>query len=234
MRRPTAIRRSLFVGACAGIWLSWQALAGLTADPPKSTAPVAKKTMRVGGETAARANKQFAARSKLDIAKGSAPVAPATTAGLSIDALKTMIDNLGFDCTEGTYDSGAKYVDLTIPRANWNFVFRIDGSADNSELWLHTWCCDIDNSDKVKPAALVKLLQAEDTIWPAYFTITADGKSLYLYRPLPNVDIKPASLRTTIEGFMDIIQNTNPQWDATNFNDPAPAAPAAPASKTGS
>ena len=165
--------------------------AAVAADPAKPAATSGSKTLaRVVPESAAQANVRHAQRSKLDIPKGDVTPAPADAGAVTIDALGTMLDNMGFDPKAGTYTSGEKYYIITIVRDTWTVGITFEVSSDKSEIWLSAYFGDVADPDKVKPAPLFNLLEANNAIWPSYFYYVTDSKSLYMYRPLPNSNIK--------------------------------------------
>jgi hypothetical protein len=185
----------------------------------------AREGMRVGVETPAQANLRNAARSKLDIPKGD--LAPGGTATASVEGIKTMLENMGYEPKVGDYTSGAKFVFLSIKRGTWTFAITFDLGGDKTVIWLNAFLGSIAEPAKVNPEALLKLIEVDNAIWPSYFVYFSGPKGLYMYRPVKAAELKPAVLRKALDDFMDSVETTGPLWDQSKWVDAAPAAPAA-------
>ncbi len=199
------------------------------AEPARASAADAKAVRRAGIDSPGQIDARKTFRSKLDIAKGDSTAPASGGVALTTESLATMLENMGYEPKTGQYSDGSKYLSLAVARGTWTFGIGLDISPDKSQIWLSSYLAEVKEPDKVKPEPLMKLLEANNSVWPCYFVYFTQSKGLSLYRPLKNLDVKPALLKNTLEAHMNAIETTAPLWDVAKWTDSAPAAPAAPA-----
>lgn len=155
---------------------------------------------------------------------------PASQVGapLSEESLQQMLENLGYEPKESTSDSGHKSYQITVVRGTWTIYVTFDLSTDKSYVWLSSFFGAVPNPDQTSPAPLFTLLAKNNDIWPSYFVYVPSSKGLWMYRPLANNGVKPATLRNTLETFMSNIQDTADDWDMSKWA----ATPAATSGET--
>jgi hypothetical protein len=85
-------------------------------------------------------------------------------------------------------------------------------SNDNKLVYLGARLSTIDPA--TAPAdRLLRVLQENDDIGPAYFCYSKSLKCFYLYRPMENRDISPPVLRAAIDKFDSVLRRTEPLWN---------------------
>jgi len=177
-------------------------------------------------ETPSQANARFESRGKLDIPKGEPITPPATAGTLTVDGMKTMLENMGYEPKLAEYASGSKYIVCPITRGTWTFGFSIDLGPDGSMWWFSMYLGEVKEPEKATPAALLKVIESELAIWPSFFVYSSGVKGIFMYRPLRNADLKPAVLRTNLETMMGNVESTAAVWDTSKWSGSPPAATA--------
>jgi hypothetical protein len=74
----------------------------------------------------------------------------------------------------------------------------------------------------------MKLLVANETIGPVYFSIAKDGETprwLYVNRAVPNQNLKPVVIREVVDGLCSVIHGTVDAWDTSEWAVPAATQP---------
>lgn len=180
-----------------------------------------KGLRRAGIESPGQLKSRNAFRSKLDIPKGDTTGPAPGGVVLTIDSLQTMLENMGYEPKTGQYGDGTKYVTVSIARGTWTFAIGLDLSPDKSQIWLSSYLVEVKEPSQVKPEPLYKLLEANNAIWPCYFVYFTSSNGLSIYRPLKNLDVKPALLKNTLESHMNAIESTAGLWDASKWTEGA-------------
>ncbi|HWA97090.1 MAG TPA: hypothetical protein VG713_01295 [Pirellulales bacterium] len=214
--------RSMTAG-CLGLGLMWIAASISPAADPAVPAGYAAARM-MARESSPHAEARRSAFMKLDITKGEPAPATAGTAPMTIDDLKTMLDNMGYEVKVDQYKDGSKYLTTNIPHSSWTFIFTFDLSPDKTNWWIGSYLGDVKDPSKVRADRLLKVLELENSAWPGYYAYFSQPQTVYYYRPLTNSNVKPALLRTTLESSMDSMMQTADTWDPANWST-APATP---------
>lgn len=176
-----------------------------------------KGVRRAGIESPGQLQSRNLFRSKLDIPKGDTTGPAPGGVVLTVDSLETMLENMGYEPKAGKYNDGTKYLTVSIARGTWTFAIGLDLSPDKSQIWLSSYLAEVKDPAKVKPEPLLKLLEANNAIWPCYFVYFTSHNGLSIYRPLKNLDLKPALLKNTLESHMNAIESTAGLWDVSKW-----------------
>ena len=146
------------------------------------------------------------------IAPSAAQTAPAfaPAGGLTPQSLETLVASMGFDYTTNDNTLNEHDYTLNISRAGWDFHIRVAISKDRKNLWFSTSLGKI--GDGCAPA-LLKLLEKNSAITPAYFTYHADNQKLYLDMPIRNEFMTAKVLNQRLEDFVTIVTETSSLWD---------------------
>lgn len=180
-----------------------------------------KGMRRAGIESPGQLKSRNAFRSKLDIPKGDTTGPAPGSVVLTMESLQAMLENMGYEPKAGQYSDGAKYLTVAIPRGTWTFAIGFDLSPDKSQIWLSSYLAEVKEPSKVKPEPLYKLLEANNAIWPCYFVYFTSSNGLSIYRPLKNLDVKPALMKNTLESHMTAIESTAGLWDVSKWTEVA-------------
>jgi hypothetical protein len=147
--------------------------------------------------------------------KGAEGEQPAT-----LEALKILLDNMGYDYQENT-DKEGKVTGFTVKlsRDGWNFVLSIAPSGNQRWIWLTAWLRT--PKEGWPPAVLKKMLEHNHRVALPYFAIDVGDNQVKLATPLHNKGITAALLRNTIDDLCTAIKSTanlwNPeQWDSAD------------------
>jgi len=145
---------------------------------------------------------------------------PAQAAPLTDDALKAMLENLGYTVTV-TGDKAPRHfkVDESAPVNSLDFsiTFDLSSAKDATVLWIYAGLYEIPEGKPAPSSALLALLAKNDEIGPIFFSYNTDNKLLYLNAPTANVDITPAVLRQKIKTFIARMDSTYSLWNVKTW-----------------
>jgi hypothetical protein len=125
---------------------------------------------------------------------------------------------MGYEPKVGNYTDGSKYITANITRGTWNISVSFDMSSDKSMIWFSVFLTKVADPTKVPVAAALKLLESAAAVWPSYFVYSTQNNTIYIYRLLPNSNIKAATLRTALDAFMSNIDSTSAAWNSDTWN----------------
>src|SRR5262245_54652398 len=141
---------------------------------------------------------------------------PATPKRLSSDELMKMVAKLGYE----TKLLDKETIQVTVERDGGRSVMRVNLSNDGTMVWADAWFVTVSHPEAVPGTTGMKLLAKNNEINPAAFTMAKQNKRVYLTKPLPNVDVKPADLRKLVEDMDKLIQDNTDLWKLSNFVPP--------------
>ena len=107
----------------------------------------------------------------------------------SLDYGVETLDREAFQVSVGSGDAGCK--------------LRVALSDSGELLWAFAYMAALASIDQISKDALVRLLTANETYGPAYFSIGSDNgepKWLYLNRAVENKDLSGGDVRAMLEG----------------------------------
>ncbi|HZT20054.1 MAG TPA: hypothetical protein VFA23_11680 [Dongiaceae bacterium] len=139
---------------------------------------------------------------------------PAWAAPLTDDALKTMLENLGYP-VEVKSDSGGKRYQFkeSLPDGSLTFTITAELSSDKTTIWIFTGLFAIPEGKKAPSSILLAMLQKNDEIGPQFFSYGGNAKLFYLNYPSPNADVTPAVMRQRLKSFLTNLGTTRNLWD---------------------
>jgi hypothetical protein len=217
------MKLALLVSACACFLSATTCSLIVCAQPPDaaSTGP-GFSTLPV---TPRRAQKLYAApmmntRVELGISEALAPPKALTMADVH-----ALLASLSLNPTSNPAGDGTTYDIVREAHGNCTFSYSVYLSTSKSNIWINCWLMTVKDPDNTKAAHWYKLMASQTTLWPAYFTYDATDQELMAHQCLPNSNVTQASLRTTIDGFLDKLVASSSLWDTSQWTDtPAPAA----------
>lgn len=139
---------------------------------------------------------------------------------LTNDELVKMATKLGYEVKP----TDKTFTQVTIDRAGWRSVVSISLAADGSRVWFEAYILAVTFPDDVPADTWRKLLAKNGELFPVSFTFNKDRKRLYLMHSVPNADLTPAQLRTSLELMDRTIEQTKDVWKLANFVPPVSAA----------
>jgi uncharacterized protein (TIGR03067 family) len=134
---------------------------------------------------------------------------------LDIKALGEMLSDMGYKPELTDKDTFQK-IQVTTSK-DGTFSIWLSISASKQFVWLYTSFTLPDGFEKAPPASWRKLLEKNDDIGPALFSVDEPGKRLVLRQPLGNANITPVQLRKAITGYVGIITQNKHLWNRANF-----------------
>lgn len=198
------------------------------ADPPvaASTMP-GFSTLPVTPKRAQKLHASAMMNARVELGTSEALAPPKTLAMADIHAL---LVSLNLNPTTNTDTDGSTYEVVNETHGTWTFAYTVNLSGDKSNIWIDCWLASVKDPDHTKPVHWYQLLAGQNTLWPAYFTYDGDDKEIIAHQPLANANVTQASLRTTIDQFLDKLVASSSVWDTSQWVDAPPAAkaPAAP------
>lgn len=143
--------------------------------------------------------------------------APKTTNGAITDEqLGTMLESMGYEVKPGTYQSGAKYYDVSLPTKSFQIHIRFGLSPNKRCVWLMSNLGDLPADvtlDQVKA-----VLQAVNSkTGKMQFRLT--DKQLKADQPMDNFGVTAARLRYEITDFLAALDDTGDIWTFKKVGD---------------
>ncbi len=133
---------------------------------------------------------------------------------LDFKALGEMLTDLGYEPKATDNNSFHKIIASS---KEFTHPVWLSLSADQRTVWFYNYNSLPDGFEKAPAESWRKLLEKNDDIVPAVFSVEETKKRLALRLPIPNADITPVQLRKTITGYVDTIQQTKALWNTVNF-----------------
>jgi hypothetical protein len=131
------------------------------------------------------------------------------------EQLGQMLVGMGFEPKQGTYSSGARYYDITVPSKEYTFSIRLGLSPNKRSIWLMTYLNDVPANVTVEQ--LQAVLQAVNSK-TGKMQFRMAGMQLKADQPLDNVAVTPARLKREIDDFVATLADTADVW---SFKKPA-------------
>lgn len=100
-------------------------------------------------------------------------------------------------------------------RPDWPVWLSVSGNKQT--VWLYTEFELRADVEKTPADAWRKLLETNDEIAPAFFSLDEKGRRLTLRRPVPNADPTAAQLRKELNGFVETVRKTQDLWRPAAF-----------------
>jgi hypothetical protein len=175
----------------------------------RKTAVILSAVLPLAGGVAVRAD-QFDLNNYVTPSPAAQPPAVAL-GGLTPQSLETLVASMGYDYSTNDNTLGEHDYTLNIARAGWDFHIRVAISKDRKNLWFSTSLGKIGEGSST--AALIKLLEKNGSISPAFFTYHADNQKLYLDMPMHNEFITAKVLNQRLEEFLTTVTETSSLWD---------------------
>lgn len=129
--------------------------------------------------------------------------------------LGQMLEGMGFEAKPGTYKSGARYFDVTIPVKGFDFTIRLGLSPNARAVWLMSFLGEVP-ADATTEQLRAVLQAINSKTGKMQFRMT--GTQLKADQPLDNVAVTPARLRREIDDFTAALVDTADVW---GFKKPA-------------
>lgn len=148
------------------------------------------------------------------------PVPPGPGEGrrLTETDVKSMLEKMGHEIETLTTTSGALKFQVRLKRGNWTIPLTAELSPNKRFLWISNFVGPMPEDSTPLGDALARLLEANWSNAPAFFSINvADTKAgkqrrLYLQRPMENQGITETELSQVIDAVADVVQRTAPIW----------------------
>ena len=143
--------------------------------------------------------------------------APAKAAPLTDDALKTMLENLGYTVDVTGDKAPHRYkIKESLPDNSLNFTITAELSSDGSTLWIYAGLYELPKG-KVPGDPLRALLSKNDDIGPQFFSYSDGNKLFYLNAPASANDVTPSVMRTRLKNFVGTLNKTRDLWDTDKW-----------------
>lgn len=143
------------------------------------------------------------------------PVAKSDPAGAITDVrLGELLDGMGLDPKQGTYDSGAHYFDVKVSSADYDFNIRVGLSPNKRVVWLMANLGNLPTD--AAPERLRALLEAINAK-TGKLQFRLSGSQLKADQPMDNAGVTASRLRKEIDDFATTLQDTQKIWDATKW-----------------
>jgi len=217
------MKLALLVSMCACLLSATTCLLVVRAQPPdvSNTGP-GFSTLPV---TPRRAHKLYAAQMMNTRVELGTSEALAPPKALTMADLHALLASLNLNPTTNADTDGTTYDIVREAHGNCTFSYSVYLSTNKSNIWIDCWLMPVKDPDNTKPVHWYKLLTSQTTLWPAYFTYDATDHEIIAHQCLPNANVTQASLRTTIDGFLDRLVASSSLWDTSQWIDTtAPAA----------
>jgi hypothetical protein len=131
---------------------------------------------------------------------------------LTDETLLQMLRGMGYEPKVDTNNDGSKSYTIHFEREGWCYYFRISLSPDKSVLWISTSLGDVPPGQKIRPEALLKILELNRSgLGKARFSISDRG-TLFLSIPLDNRGVTPALIRDAVDELVANVKETQPYW----------------------
>lgn len=149
-------------------------------------------------------------------ALATAPTGGAKAKPLDIDSLKAMLEGLGYLPKEGSYTSGAKYLNIKHSTSRLNLVFNFSlTNPDN--LFVYLDLPKAGKDVKLPGKAMFGLLKASNTTRLMRYSWVSARRSFRLSGALPNHSIKPVDIRRMITESVDTLTQTIRFWQPSDW-----------------
>ena len=136
----------------------------------------------------------------------------ATRPPLTTDALKKMLDDLGYAPQEQDIGQGAKRLLIKSTRSDWTIPIFIGLAPQQPYLVMGTPLASRVDAAAVKSSAWQELLSANALVSPNAYVYMEASKDLVLMRVERNLDISPASMRAWVDSIIDVTIAMHPKW----------------------
>jgi hypothetical protein len=157
-------------------------------------------------------------------AASGASAKPPLAGGVSNDALGDVLTNFGYEPQINTLPSGIKQYTITIDNADFKYVITMSLSENLKFVWLYCNLRTLTPQQRANSAQIVKLLQQNSNIGPAFFACASDY-TITLNLPVANEQITPKKIREALDSFMADTKDNQALWDPGKWPTTAPSAP---------
>ena len=132
---------------------------------------------------------------------------------ITIDDVKAMLIPMGYDPTPYLNKDGKLTgYNIKFSADGFDFYCRLMLSNDGVNLWLDgSFGKDIDET--APSAALLKMLDLNDKIWPAYVIYVPNWKSFQVNVSTPAADLTPVKLRQSVNDYMTSMKTVLTTWN---------------------
>ena len=144
---------------------------------------------------------------------------PARAAPLTDDALKAMLEGLGYSTEESTGNGTKNYtIKDTLPDNTLTFSITLQLSPDKTLLWIFAVLYGIPEGKTPPNEVLLGLLKTNDDIAPEFFSYSASNKAFFLNDPTAAGEVTPAMLRQRLKTLISTLASTRPLWDPQKWS----------------
>ncbi|MDB5308047.1 MAG: hypothetical protein JWO38_2249 [Gemmataceae bacterium] len=144
------------------------------------------------------------------------PPAAAEPLRLTTASLGLMLTDLGYEPKLGE----DRFQKIRATAKDWTSPVWLSVSGSGRTVWLYTEFDLRPDFDKAPADAWRRLLEKNDDIIPAFFSLDEKGRRVSLRQPVHNAGVTPAQLRKQIAAFVDVIQKTQDLWRPWHFLPP--------------
>jgi hypothetical protein len=139
-------------------------------------------------------------------------------APLTLEALKNMLDQMGYEYEEGKDDKGqVRNYTVTIARDSWTFVITLSVSGNQELVWLFAPLKKLNDTEQVPSSILLKMLSVNGDQGPPMFEFNERTNRFALSMPLLNRGVTPAILRKSLDRLTTQIRGTESLWNADKW-----------------
>lgn len=155
---------------------------------------------------------------------GAGPAPAATTAQaakLGQANVNAFLKDLGYQVGE-TKDAGNGFysTQTTIKKDGWTFHVEVLLDTKAGSTWLISPLGNpLGTGDQT--AGLLKLLEANHTMAPFFFSIRAADRRICMNYEIPNLALAPQVFQSSMNGFLGKVRATHGVWNTANWQQPA-------------
>jgi predicted RNA-binding protein YlxR (DUF448 family) len=145
------------------------------------------------------------------------PAAPAA-GPINNQSLPDYLRRLGYQVEIVPLNNGGSLTQIVVRKDTWTVVIEVDSQKNGKGVWLKARLGQLPSTASTQ--ALVRLLQANHTIAPTFFTYQAVDQRLYLLLESPNAE-NANVLRGDINLLVQNVIQTASLWNPANLAPPA-------------
>jgi hypothetical protein len=135
----------------------------------------------------------------------------------SIDDISGMLKSLGYLFKVNKLQDGSVILELDLQSNGRKVALDIELSKDRSKVWLSAWFRQLAKDESIPSNILMQLLESNGKFAPCHFAVSA-ARQLYLGCPLDNRNLSAEELRTRIDIFLQVFNQTEPLWNNAKWN----------------
>jgi hypothetical protein len=138
---------------------------------------------------------------------------PSSSEAFTSASLKTMLDNMGYESTEGKFNDDSLYYQVNFVGTNWSYVSTIHLSS-NGRLYAYLDFGLYTGETKDIPIDIaLSLLQENQGKQNVHFEFLIDSKKFRLLGSLPIQNASPVALRQLLEELVKTAEKSEKLWN---------------------